>query len=85
MTLIELYYSDTCPDCHQIRAILLELLPESATFKEVNIMSGEGEQRARQLNIMSVPTIAINGEVVLTGRMDREDIKYELDLNLEGV
>lgn len=79
MTLVELYYSDTCSDCHHVRSMLLELLPKGVTFKEVNIMSGEGAQKAAQLCIMSAPTIAIDGEVVLVGRMDREDIKNELD------
>lgn len=80
MTTVELYYSDTCHNCHSLRALLMELLPKSMKFKEVNISYPEGQRRASELNIMSVPAVAIDGEVVFVGRVSREEILREIDL-----
>ncbi len=79
MTTVELYYSDTCRDCHQLRAILMQVLPKSMKFKEINISHPEGQRRAGELNIMSVPTIAIDGEVVFVGRTSKEEILREIN------
>ncbi len=78
MTTVELYYSDTCVNCHALRALLLEVLPKTMKFKEINISHPEGQRRALELNIMSVPTIAIDGEVVFVGRATREEILREI-------
>lgn len=79
MTTIELYYSDTCRDCHQLRALLMELLPKSMKFKEINISYPEGQRKASELNIMSVPTVAIDGEVIAVGRISKEELSREID------
>ncbi len=78
MTTVELYYSDTCSNCHQLRALLMEVLPKNMKFKEINISYPEGQRCAAELNIMSVPTVAIDGEVVFVGRVSREDILKEI-------
>ncbi|MCL7414532.1 MAG: thioredoxin family protein [ANME-2 cluster archaeon] len=79
MSLVELYYSDTCADCHNVRTMLIELLPKGVSFKEVNALQGEGLERAKRIGISSVPAIALDGELLLVGRIDRDDIKYLLD------
>lgn len=58
----------------------MEVLPKNMKFKEINISYPEGQRRAAELNIMSVPTVAIDGEVVFVGRVSREDIIRELSL-----
>ncbi|MBE0522278.1 MAG: thioredoxin family protein [Candidatus Methanoperedenaceae archaeon] len=78
MTTIELYYSDTCHDCHQLRLLLMQILPRNVKFKEINTSYPEGQARALQLNIMSVPTIAIDNEVVFVGRVSKEEILNEI-------
>lgn len=80
MTTVELYYSDTCSNCHALRALLLELLPKSMKFKEINISHPEGQRRASELNIMSVPAVAFDGEVVFVGRATKEEILKEMNL-----
>ena len=80
MTTVELYYSDTCNNCHQVRALLIEILPKNMKFKEINTSYPEGKQRAMELNIMSVPTVAIDGEVVFVGRISREELITEINL-----
>lgn len=79
MTTIELYYSDTCHNCHQVRALLVETLPKNTKFKEINISYPEGQRRAAELNIMSVPAVAIDGEVVFVGRVSKEEILKEIN------
>ncbi len=79
MTTVELYYSDTCHTCHQLRALLMEILPRSMKFKEINISYPEGRLKASELNIMSVPALAIDGEVVFIGRVTREELLKEVE------
>ena len=78
MTTIERYYSDTCRDCHQLRTLLMEIIPKGMKFKEINISYPEGQRRASELNIMSVPTVAIDGEVLFVGRTSREELLREI-------
>lgn len=78
METVELYYSDTCNDCRYIRRIILGALPKNARFKEVNISYPEGKRKAENLGILSVPAIAIDGEVVIIGRTSEEEILREL-------
>ncbi len=78
MTTVELYYSDTCRDCHQLRTLLMDILPKNMKFKEINISYPEGGRRASELNIMSVPAIVIDGEVVFVGRTSKEELIKEI-------
>jgi thioredoxin 1 len=78
MTIVELYYSDTCHNCHQLRTILMEILPKSMKFKEINVSYPEGKQRASQLNIMSVPTVVVNGDIMFVGRVSKEELMKEI-------
>jgi len=80
MTTVELYYSDTCHDCHQLRELLMGILPKNMKFKEINISYPEGKKKASELNIMSVPTVAIDGEVVFVGRVTKEELMKEISL-----
>lgn len=80
MTTVELYYSDTCSTCHQVRALLIESLPKNIKFKEINISYPEGKQKASDLNIMSVPTVTIDGDIVFVGRVSKEELLKELSL-----
>ena len=82
MTTVELYYSDTCHNCHQLRALLMEILPKNMKFKEINISHPEGQRRASELNIMSVPAIVIDGEVVFVGRTSKEELLREINIRM---
>ncbi len=78
MKIIELYYSDTCHDCHRVREMLLEMLPVGARFKEINISYPEGRQKAAGLGILSVPTVVIDGDIAIIGRATKEEIAKEI-------
>ncbi len=58
----------------------MEILPRQMKFKEINISYPEGKMRAEELNIMSVPAVAIDGEVVFIGRVSREELLNEINL-----
>nr|WP_250869398.1 hypothetical protein [Methanococcoides seepicolus] len=66
-------------NCHYVRNQIIEVLPEGVMFKEINVTSLEGSQRAKQLGIEEVPTIAINGDVVLIGRVEKDETRTELE------
>lgn len=80
MTTVELYYSDTCHNCHKVRALLMEILPKNMTFKEINTSYPEGKKRAMELNIMSVPAVSIDGDVVFVGRVSKEELIKEISI-----
>lgn len=80
MATVEFYYSDTCHNCHQVRALLLSVLPKNTKFKEINVSYPEGKQRALELNIMSVPVVVVNGDIAFIGRVSREEIIEKLNL-----
>ncbi len=58
----------------------MEVLPKNMKFKEINISYPEGRHKASELNIMSVPTLAIDGEVVFIGRVTREELLKEVEI-----
>lgn len=57
----------------------MEIIPKDMKFKEINISYPEGQRRASELNILSVPTIAIDGEVAFVGRTSREELLREIN------
>jgi alkyl hydroperoxide reductase subunit AhpF len=57
----------------------MQIVPKSMKFKEINISYPEGQQRASELNIMSVPTIAIDGEIIFVGRTSKEELIREIN------
>lgn len=56
----------------------MKLMPKDAKFKEINIGYPEGRGYAASLGIMSVPTVAIDKEVVFVGYVDKDEIEQEL-------
>nr|WP_167879268.1 thioredoxin family protein [Methanococcoides vulcani] len=66
-------------NCHYVRNQIIDVLPKGVMFKEINVTSLEGTERAKQLGIEEVPTITINGEVVLIGRVEKDEIREELE------
>lgn len=56
----------------------MEILPKNMKFKEINISYTEGSRRASELNILSVPTIVIDGNVIFVGRISKEELFREI-------
>ncbi len=78
MTLIELYYSDICMNCHYVRKQIMEAISDGIVLKEINVSGPEGAVRAKELGIGEVPAIAIDGELAFIGRVERNEIREEL-------
>jgi predicted thioredoxin/glutaredoxin len=58
----------------------MEILPKSMKFKEINVSYPEGKQRASRLNIMSVPTVVIDGDIMFIGRVSKDELMKEISI-----
>lgn len=70
MITVELHLSEDCSLCHEVRQWFKELLPgfkHKILFKEIN-------SAGNTKGIRDLPTIAIDGEVILIGRTTKEEI-----------
>lgn len=63
---IELFYSDGCGGCTASRRVLkeavLEAFPAEADWRDLEIL--EHIDRAVELGVLSVPAVAVDGELV---------------------
>lgn len=60
---IELFTSPTCPHCHTARNMLNELskVREDILVYEHSIVTQDGSERARIMEVMSVPSLFLKG------------------------
>lgn len=57
----ELFYSPLCPTCPRAKEIVRKIAEEEGIeLEEINIMSPDGEKRAKAYNIKGVPHLVIN-------------------------
>ncbi|MEM2139088.1 MAG: glutaredoxin domain-containing protein [Candidatus Woesearchaeota archaeon] len=63
MTKVEIFTSPTCPYCPHAVKLAKDLLKEGYDFKLVETSTGtyEGQERAKSLDVRSVPTLFITG------------------------
>ena len=81
---VEEFMSPGCVGCPAVKQMLKELSEElkgEITVEEVDITVDT--TRASQYGIMSVPAIAINGELKFMGVPKREELKKTLEEELE--
>jgi thioredoxin 1 len=84
---IEDFMSPGCVGCPQVKEMLKSLIEElrgEITVEEVDITVDT--VRAAQYGIMSVPALAINGELKFMGVPRKEELKQALqeELNKDG-
>lgn len=84
MRYIELYYSDTCPNCHMARKLIVGMLNEKVLFKEINVGTEYGKRKAEELGIWVVPTLVVDGEVVMEGEVDEKVIAKAINVTNEN-
>src|SRR5690606_24973607 len=80
---VETYYSLTgknCPDVVQALNLMAVLTPN---IRHVAIDGALFQEEVEQRQVMSVPTIYLNGEVFAAGRMGLEEIVAKLDTGAE--
>ena len=59
---IQLLYFDGCPNWQVMRATLAELLAESASSAEIELVLVETQEAAEQWRFRGSPTVLIDGE-----------------------
>lgn len=72
---VEVFTSSSCPYCPMAENVAVEAKNEvgdSINLSVINI--SQDRQKAIEYNIMAVPAIAIDGEVVFVGAPSKEDL-----------
>jgi len=79
---VELFLSPVCPHCPAARKVFFgvaERYPEDA-FEEVNTYTDAGIERGMSLQVMAVPTVAVNGVIKLVGwPFDEGDLEKAIE------
>ncbi|MEK9148818.1 MAG: sulfurtransferase TusA family protein [Candidatus Desantisbacteria bacterium] len=71
----ELFYSPLCPTCPAAKEVVREVAEEEGIeLEEINIMSPEGENRAKKYEIRGIPHLVINGACHILGIPTKEAI-----------
>lgn len=71
----ELFYSPLCPTCPYAKEVVREIAEEKGVgLEEINVMTPQGEARARKYQIKGVPHLVINGLNHICGIPSREAI-----------
>jgi len=78
---VEFFYSLTCPNCKVLEKMLEDVLPlySPIEFRKVLVSSPAGYFRSLKLGIHSVPTLLIDGNVVLRSVPTREELVQKLN------
>ena len=84
MTRVELFTTDLCPRCDQakedLRTVVDELGAEHFDLCMVNVV--KNLDRAVELGVLSVPAVAIDGELVFAAMPGRKKLRATLEHNL---
>jgi thioredoxin 1 len=69
MVKVELFCSPVCPNCPSARKLFNEVAGKHPDdeFVEINTYTEAGIERGMSLNVMAVPTVAVDGELKLVG------------------
>lgn len=81
-TIIEMYYTLTCPNCRTFQRILDEVLPEYGdrfTFKKTLASGPVGFVKTLKLGIHSVPTVLINNQIAFRNVPSRKELIEKLN------
>jgi uroporphyrinogen decarboxylase len=76
-TVIEMYYTLTCPNCRVFQRLLDEVIPgygNQFTFKKTLASGPFGYVKSLKLGIHTVPTVLINNEIVFRSVPTRKEL-----------
>jgi len=76
---IELFYTDTCPDCPPARAVVKKVLRNYPQVVLEEINAKEQKERAKLYGLTHVPTIIMDGEVVFIEKVEEEALRKEIE------
>lgn len=75
-----------CPHCAQAKKFLEEEIKQKfpdVEIQYIEVMSQEGQELVQKHMIFSSPAIFINGELVSTGGINKDDIKRRIEVLLK--
>lgn len=78
MVKIEVFTSPMCPHCPAAKRVVEEVAKEVPGIEIVHVNVMEHPEKAAELGIMAVPTIAINGEIKFVGAPSKDALRAEL-------
>jgi len=79
---VELFLSPVCPHCPAARRVFFDAAERhpGASFEEVNTYTEAGIKRGMSLNVMAVPTVAVDGVIKIVGwPFDQGDLDKALE------
>jgi glutaredoxin len=81
---IKVYTLPACPICPLAKKIAAQVAQKyNISYHEVDLTTIEGKEESLKYQIMSVPTIIINDDVVSQGKMiSQEDLEREVKKRL---
>jgi len=72
---IEFFYSPMCSICPQVKAVVRSVVEKSGVdYEEINFHSVEGEIRAKNYRIDTVPCLIINGQQKISNIVSEETL-----------
>lgn len=82
---LKVFTLPTCPTCSTAKVIVSEVARKfDVAFREVNMATEEGLREGLAHDVVSTPSIAIDREVVVRGRLiSREKLEEEVQKRLE--
>jgi small redox-active disulfide protein 1 len=85
MVKLEIFYSPVCPYCPLARKMIREVAEKYPQLNvlEVNTYTEKGIERGMSMQIMAVPTVAIDDDIKLVGwPFTEEDLVKEIERSL---
>ncbi|MEM2319263.1 MAG: thioredoxin family protein [Candidatus Bathyarchaeia archaeon] len=81
---IKVFTLPTCSSCHAAKQVAFEISQKlGLAYREVNMNTKEGLEEGMAHQIMSTPSIALDGEVIVRGRLiSKEKLEEEVQKRL---
>lgn len=79
---VELFLSPVCPHCPAARKVFFAVADRRPgdSFKEVNTYTEAGIKRGMSLQVMAVPTVAVDGVIKIVGwPFDEADLEKAIE------
>ena len=82
---LKVFTLPTCPTCPIAKKLAYQIAEKfGVTFKEVNMATPEGLREGLRYGIQSTPSIVIDDEVIVRGRLvSREKLEKDVEKRLE--
>lgn len=81
---LKVFTLPTCSSCHVAKQIALEVARKlGLAYREIDMNTREGLEEGKAHQVMSVPSIALNDEVIVAGRLlSKERLEEEVQKRL---